>query len=249
MKKHLSLFFFLAIVNISNSQNLQIFVKRGSVIISNKIVKAGRVEVIAPGDIVKLNPSSLALILQNKKIIEIGAEKEYKFNDIVGLFNTNKTFSGAFVETLLNQDYSAQKQSLSTSRGINNSNPCDYSPLDSIRVISDSITFSTGGASCELLSDIKLVRVGSNDTAFIPKGTKYPTVKCPPPGKYFWVYKIQNGSIISTYRNIFIVPESSISKSLYINYKNYSESLNIFTKELQEQLIAEYFSVNKIYIK
>ena len=249
LKKVVPVTILLLIAIPASSQDIYLLVKKGSSIISDRVVRTGTLEVISKKDSVIISPSSLVLIKKNNSIIELKNAKEYSYNDLQKLFQTNQSFSSNFVNVISNQDYHTKRQSGVTTRGMSKVDVWQYSPIDSVRILSDSILVSVGSNESKLITDIKLYKIGSSDTIKLSANANEHLIACPSQGDYLWEYRIQNGLETKKYRNYFIVPEKKYKDSLFTDYLNFKKSLTGFSVDMQNQLLKEYYFNNKIWIK
>jgi hypothetical protein len=249
LKKVIPIFILLLISISGSSQDIYLLVKKGSSIISDRVVRPGTLEVISKKDSVIISPSSLVLVKKNNSIIELKNSKEYSYKDLQILFETNQSFSSNFINVISNQDYHTKRQSGVTTRGMSKVDVWQYSPLDSVRILSDSILVAVGSNESKLITDINLYKIGSSDTIKLSANTNEHMIACPPQGEYIWEYRIQNGLEIKKFKNYFIVPEKKYKDSLYTDYINFKKSLKSFSMDMQNHLLKEYYFNNKIWLK
>lgn len=233
-----------------NAQGFDLLVKKGAVNISSKLINQGGRYRINVGDVIIPQKYSLLLVTNGKEIYEISGVKEMVFNDIKKLFKGKSSFSESFLKVILNQNKSPEKNSGETSRGSVSLDLWNFYPPDSVIILSDSIKFIVGDINCNLVTDIVLYRTNSKDTIYLNKKSNNHFVKLPDyPGKYEWMYKLQNKKEVNSFLNFFIVPNES-EKKLYLNdYKIFLEGLEKFSDQMKHILIQEYLDLNNIIVK
>ena len=229
------------------AQDIDLVVKKGTVEVSSQIVNAGQIKTLKSGDIVKPHSSALFFITNKSEIVEPPKKSEHKYDELKKMFKQKQSFTKAFSSVLLNQNYAVKKNSGSTSRGTGDEVALEYSPKDSVIIISDSIILNAGNYPSKLLSDIKLYRELGKDTIILLKDKLTHKIICPSEaGKYIWEYTIQFKMQKGTGQNYFYVPYAKEKKKLLMAYNEYKKSIEVFSKEMQDQLIEEYCELNKI---
>jgi hypothetical protein len=230
-------------------QPLFIYVKKGSVSLSNKTQQAGSLSKINPTDLIAIAPNALVLLKKNATILELTPDRRYSYSELDKLMRAQKSFSGAFADVLLNQDYSNRPEAGSSTRGSESADMWSFSPADSIRVLSDSVLLSVGITSSVLMTEISVYRNGQSDTLQLSRRSNFHTVSTPEPGVYYWGYKLRNGVSSNRFLNVFVVPESMERKNLLAAYQAYLDSIRGFSIPMQAQLITEYEYQKKVYVK
>jgi hypothetical protein len=232
------------------AQGFDLLVKKGAVNISSKLINQGGRYRINVGDVIIPQKYSLLLVTNGKEIYEISGVKEMVFNDIKKLFKGKNSFSESFLKVILNQNISPEKNSGETSRGSVSVDLWNFYPPDSVIILSDSIKFIVGDINSNLVTDIVLYRTNSKDTIYLNKKSNNHFVKTPDyPGRYEWIYKLQNKKEVNSFLNFFIVPNES-EKKLYLNdFKIFLEGLEKFSDQMKHILIQDYLDLNNIIVK
>lgn len=246
MKKVFSLIFSLLFLNAANSQDITLYVKKGSVDLQNQVLKAGVKQIIKKNDVVKVHSGGLVLLNRDNSWVEVPQNQLLSFGELEKLFPPKKTFSGAFFTVTTNQAYSQKKSAGAITRG-GQEDKESFSPDDSLYIISDSIRITVGGAAVKLLSDIKLFEKSSGDTIVYSGAYNTHLIKCPAPGEYIWKYKFTRDRKNYSANNYFIVPNQAKRDELENALKEYIAELGYFSEEMKTFLIDEYCFVNKIY--
>lgn len=233
----------------SFSQDLRLLVKKGNAYVSEQPVPAGKLVLIKSSDNVRIPPNTLSLVQNNGAIAELSPGKSYSYADLLLFFKSKKNFIISFFDVILNQDFSRKQQTASTTRGNNRrDDDLSFSPKDSVYILSDSITLKAGSGFSELISDIKLYRVGSNDTLFFSKQSNAHRVALKVPGIYLWEYRLQYGLDKILFVNTFSVPDNREKAELLHSYMDYKKAIKEFSVPMQEQLIYEYMQLKKVHI-
>jgi hypothetical protein len=244
MKNLLQFLFVFMYSAFAFAQDIDLVVKKGTVEVSSQIVNAGQIKTLKSGDIVKPQSSALYFITNKSEIIEPPKKSEHKYDELKKMFKQKQSFTKAFTSVLLNQNYAVKKTSGSSSRGAETEDPLSYFPNDSVKILSDFIVLKVGNSSSKLLSDIQLFKENSKDTISLSKNSLTHKIKCPAvPGNYFWKYTLSK----YVFQNNFYVPDAAEKKKLLAAYNEYKKSIEVFSKEMQQQLLQEYYNINKIY--
>jgi hypothetical protein len=249
MVKVLAVSLLLCVQLMLAGQPLFLYVKKGSVSVSNKLQPAGSLSKINTTDWVAIAPNSLVLLKKNAAILELTPDRRYSYTELDKLMRGQKSFSGAFADVLLNQDYSNRPEAGSSTRGSVSADVWSFSPADSIRVLSDSVLLSVGTSSSVLMTEISVYRSGQPDTLQLSRSNNSHTIPTPKPGVYYWGYKLRNGFSSNRFLNVFVVPESMERESLRQAYQRYLDSIRGFSPEMQAQLIQEYEYQKSVYLK
>lgn len=229
----------------SVAQPVDVFVKKGDVSVSGRVVPSGQTAQVGAGDQLRVLAESVALVRWKTSIAEVQAGKTYTYERLLGLFRGGKSFSKAFLEVVTNQQYVVTKSSGVTMR----SDPSDmwaYSPADSFRVLGDSLVLSAGNDGMRLLTDIRLYRKGGIDTIHLPADRLRHVLTCPPPGTYGWTYMVEGGGRRGEADNMFLVPDAAEKSALLAAYRAHRDSLAGFSGELRGLLLEEYCRMHRI---
>jgi hypothetical protein len=248
-KKVKSILILLQILIMANTivaQNLQLYIKKGTALKNGSLLQAGTVTEIQPKDEVSVSLHSLAFILDNNKIAELTPGKTYKLDDLRVLTKNKAGYSKAFVNVILNQDYSHKPKSGISMRGDSRQDLWFYQPIDSCTVLDEKLHFIAGTDECRFLS--KIVVEGPNyldSITTIDKKLDYEWI-CPKPGMYTWIYQLQCYGVLKTFKNVFIAPDKAKRIAIMKEIKDYRSSLSDFTEEMQEHLMREFQVMNRI---
>jgi hypothetical protein len=235
------LFVFATCFLFSQGENM-VIVKKGVVTLSSKKIKSGHIEILKNTDTIKVSPASLVFVTNNKKLVELSPNKTYAPKEISKLFVSSKTsFNDDFINLIMNQKYHIDNKVGSTSRGADEN--WEYLPNDGFKALENTVYLKVNENTNKLSTDIKLYRLGDNDTLFLKVLDLSKGVKLEKPGEYHWKYTAKAG----IYDNNFIIPSTDDQKQLKETFDNFKNSISNFTPEMQEQLLQEYLFVNKIF--
>ena len=217
-------------------------VKKGVVTLSSKKIKSGQIEILKNTDTIKLSPASLVFVTNNKKLIELSPSKTYAPKEIVKLFASSKTsFNDDFIKLIMNQKYHIEVKVGSTSRGLEEN--WDYLPNDSFKSLENKVFLKVNQNSNKLTTDVKLYKIGDQDTIYVKASELYNGIKLDKPGEYHWVYTTEK----DFYDNNFFIPHSEEQQQLKEAFLNFKKSILNFSTEIQEQLLQEYLYINKLF--
>lgn len=242
-KRNLILIIFICISTFLFSQNKKMLVvKKGIVSLSAKKIKSGQIELLKNTDTIKVSPASLVFITNNKKIVELKPNKTYTPKEIRKLFVSTKiSFNDDFINIIMNQKYHIEDKVGSTSRGAEEN--WEYIPNDGFKALEKIIYLKVNQNTSELSTDIKLFRLGDNDTLFLKVSDLSKGIKLEKSGEYHWVYTSEKG----IYDNNFFIPPNEEQKQLKEAFLNFKNSILNFSPEMQEQLLKEYLYVNRLF--
>ena len=233
-------------VNTLVAQNLQLYIKKGTVLKNGSLLHAGSVTEIQPKDEVSVSLHSLAFILNKNKMAELAPGKTYKLDELRLLTQNKAGYSKAFINILTNQDYSHKPKSGISMRDDSAKDLWYYWPADSCTVLDGKVHFIAGTDECRFLS--KIVVEGPNyldSITTIEKKFEY-SWNCPHPGMYLWTYQMQCKGVSKTYKNVFNIPDKAKRTAIMKDMENYRNSLSDFSEEMQAHLIKEFQSLNRI---
>lgn len=228
------------------SQELAIYVKKGSVVISDKTIYTGSISKIKSTDVIEVNKLSLVILKKANQIVELKSEKKYNYNNLIGLFSKKKSFSKVFSDVVFSPQMKSKSSAGITTRGTSE-DPFNYFPDDSLSVLGDSINIIAGFNQSKLLSNIRLYGTGINDTIVLSKEFLKHKIQTPSAGTYYWEYEITHKSVTAKAKNVFIVPDKTKKLQLLQDLNEFINQLKGFSKEMQDLLLEEYYILNKIF--
>jgi hypothetical protein len=228
-------------------QNLDVYVKLGSVELEGNKHTAGNILHLKPNQDLLVHPGAICILKNETNIKELPPGRKYTFDELQKTLQSSKSFSKYFIQTITTNQIIQNKNPGITMRG-NPSDPYEFSPADSTIILSDSIRLSLGHPPLSLNSPIRLYKIGAADTLFLQNnGLEYHIETPNEPGSYIWNYHLKLGSITGLATNLFIVPDEK-QRSIYLSDLNsYTESIAPFSNDLKTILLNEYYSLKKIY--
>lgn len=246
----LRLTYFLSMIffaTFANAQNLEVLVKKGSIRVSKIDYMVNQKVTISNGQIVQVNPSSIALAKFEGKVVELASGKSYSYDVLKSKFPQEKSFAFSFFDLLFNSDTQPSGQTGITTRGgveDFNVNALQISPSDSSIILSDSVRFVSAVGS-KLVGWIYLYNEDNtlidslHDNSFKMKMIS---------GTYSWKYQFnyQNNNYDATW--FFYVPQKEKLEELKREIKSFKVSIEDYSKELQAILWNDFVSIRKIYI-
>lgn len=225
-------------------KELLLIVKKGFAYVSSEKINEGNIEKLKKSDTVVVSFSSLVLVSDNSKIIELKSKKVYTYKSLEKLFvNSQTSFNDDFVNVLKNQNYHIANKAGSTSRGV--SQTWDYFPNDDFVILSDSFFLKINQDDFKLNSEIKLYLKGHTDTILISRNDLFNPIKLDVPGEYHWRYENERG----LYDNYFHVLITEDRKKLKEKYEKFKSEISIYSDDMQQQLLKEYLFINKLYLR
>lgn len=236
---------FTSILNLySYSQKeLLIIVKKGFATISSNKISEGKIKQLFKSDTVLVSSSSLVLVSDNEKVVELIPKKKYTFKMLEKLFiNSPTSFNDDFVRVIKNQNYHIADKAGSTSRGVTQT--WDYLPNDDFKILCDSFFLKINQSNFKLNSDVKLYVKGSLDTVLISQNELLSPIKIDLPGEYHWRYENEQG----IYDNYFHILSNEEKKRMREDYEIFKLKIAIYSEEMQNQLIKEYLFNNKLFL-
>jgi hypothetical protein len=241
------LFALLSCIKSIYAQELSLYVKKGNAFVGQMEYKAGAVVLIKPNELTLVETGSLVILKGDNMIVEVKPGK-YKHSELKKLLTAKRTFTESFIKAATNQQVTSKRSAGVVTRG-NNDDPWEYSPSDSLYILSDSLSLKAGNEPLRLFSEIKLYELTGTDTLYLSANKLVHKLKTPAAGKYCWVYEAKYGTTPRTYKNYFVVPsetEKHQKLNAYIEFKN---GLDWFSPEMQNLLRLDYIQENKIYIE
>jgi len=250
MKKYIFnlIFWFMPLLPLFG-QGIQILPKKGIVYLNGKILRAGQISEINPGDSISIPIKSLVLVRKGSAFKELKSGLRYGFKSIDSQFKSRKAYSQAFASVLDRQGASKLSDEGSAMRGSSHEGLWGFSPNDSVRVIGDSIDFQVGTEQSKLLSDIRVFGRELADTIILKAGQPNFLLKTPKSGTYFWSYILDNQGLKDEFLNIFIIPVQKDRKLLQAAYFDFCKSLDDFSPDMKQLLIKEYCANYKVYYR
>lgn len=242
-KRNLILSIFICISSFLCSQSEKmLIVKKGIASLSSKKVKSGHIEILKSTDTIKVSPASLVFITNNKKIVELKPNKTYTPKEIRKLFVASKiSFNDDFINVIMNQKYHIEDKVGSTSRGAEEN--WEYLPNDSFKSLENTVSLKINQNLNKLTTDVRLYRLGDQDTLTLKGSDLSNGIKLDKPGEYHWIYNTQK----AMYDNNFFIPPSEEQQQLKEAFLNFKNSILNFSTEMQEQLLQEYLYINKLF--
>ena len=238
---------FSVIFHFFNAQQLQLFIKKGEARLSGIKYSSGHVLTIKSEDKLNVESGTVCILKRKDKIAEIKDAKMYSYKELLKLVSVSKSYTKAFISVATNQQVSLKKSAGITTRGFDE-NPWDYSPKDSVIILSDSLIIKAGCSPLKLLSDINLYQINSSTSFVLSKDELIHKIKTPSPGIYMWKYSAELKLDKGNASNVFIVPDILRKQQLLSDYKIYEASLIDFSEEIRQLLLEEYCELQKIYI-
>jgi hypothetical protein len=230
-------------------QKLEVFVKRGSVQFAGSNHSVGSILNIQENQRIDINPGALCMAKREGNIKELESGRKYTFDELVETLKKSKSFTESFVKTITTQQLNQKKVAGIATRG-QEVNVVEYSPIEMAVILSDSIMLTVGHPPLVLVQPIKVYRFGGGDTLFLENnGLSYSIGTPPEPGIYVWTYKVQLGKNLGTADNAFVVPTEQVRKCLIHGINAYTESISVFSAELRELLLQEYYALQKVYLR
>lgn len=230
-------------------QGIQILPKKGLIYLNGNILRAGQISGITPGDSILIPKNSLVLARKGTAFKELKSGLQYGFEDIESQFKSRKGYTQAFASVLSRQGASLSLEEGSAKRGSSRDGLWFFSPVDSVRVIGDSIDFQVGSGQSKLLTDIKVFGRGLADTMILNANQADFLIKSPKAGIYYWSYVLDNQNLKDEFLNLFVVPEKEDRKLLQEAYFDFCNLLDDFSSEMKAFLINEYCLNHKIYYR
>jgi|GEM_PF-2660550 hypothetical protein len=230
------------------AQEIQLLVKKGTAVVSEKVVQPGQIVTLNSDQVIKVQPSSLVMLRKNNAIVELKPGQTYTFKAATQNFKNSKGFTASFSDLIFSQEFSVQDKSASSTRG-NNDDPLAFSPADGVRILTDSLSLQAGGDKSTLLSDVLLFGSGLPDTLRFTQSRHDHRLATPATGNYGWQYQAQTGLKPTTVKVSFTVPTAEEKAQLLKQYEAHQSSLKSFSPEMKEILLMEYCLQNKIYVE
>jgi len=226
-----------------SQKELLLIVKKGFATISSNKISEGEIEQLLKSDTVFVSSSSLVLVSDNKKVIELKPKKVYTYKMLEKLFiNSQTSFNDDFVKVIKNQNYHIADKAGSTSRGV--AHIWDYLPNDDFKILCDSFYLKINQSEFKLNSDVKLYMKGRSDTVLISQNELLSPIKIDLPGEYHWRYENEQG----IYDNYFHILSNEEKKRMKEEYEKFKLEITIYSEDMQNQLIKEYLFNNKIFL-
>lgn len=233
--------FFIVLVlqmQIAHAQ-IQVYVKKGDVNISNLKYRAGSVITLKQNDIVTTGAASRVIVKKKSQILELPINTKFNYNQLLNKLNKQQSFSSAFLSVATNNQGTKKSNAGATVRG-ETSDPLAFFPTDSALICSDSLELKILTLPAELLTEVKLYREGSADTMFLNQQQYTHWIKNLMPGLYRWEYKARLGDRNFLFQNIFIVPDKNKLQLILEEIQAYKTELFAFSQEMQDILLNEY---------
>jgi hypothetical protein len=237
----------LACIKSISAQELSLYIKKGNALVGQMEYKAGAVVLIKPNELTLVETGSLVILKGDNMIAEVKPGK-YKHSELKKLLTAKRTFTESFIKAATKQQVTSKRSAGVVSRG-NNDDPWEYSPSDSLYILSDSLSLKAGNEPLRLISEVKLYALSSTDTLYLSANKLDHKLKTPSAGKYCWVYEAKYGTTRRPYKNYFVVPsetEKHQKLNAYIEFKN---GLDGFSPEMQVLLLQDYMQEQKIYLE
>ena len=151
------------------------------------------------------------------------------------------SFNDDFINVIMNQKYHIEDKVGSTSRGAEEN--WEYLPNDSFKSLENTVSLKINQNLNKLTTDVRLYRLGDQDTLTLKGSDLSNGIKLDKPGEYHWIYNTQK----AMYDNNFFIPHSEEQQQLKEAFLNFKKSILNFSPAMQEQLIQEYLFVNKLF--
>jgi hypothetical protein len=239
---------FVGIGSLMLGQSYKILVKRGGVTEGKTYHGTGEIFAVNEGSVVYVDPGTLSFVAMPGKILELKANKNYKFGDLVEMFNTKLSYTGAFVDVISSQDYSFEKKSGISTRGESSQTYVSCSPTDSVTVLCDSVMLAISCDGCKLISDILLTGPNGENTIKVSNDLYTYPVHSLKSGFYRWTCNLMSTENTElTVDNLFYVPTFSELEPLSKEWMLFNSEITAFSKPMQAQLMLEYSASHKVY--
>jgi hypothetical protein len=246
--KHLIRIFILTyflLPNLNFAQELELFIKKGFVTVSDSKISSGQVLVLKKTDELNTNPGSVCLLKQGGKIVELTSGKKYFYKDLLKMLTKSTSFSNSFIKMATNQQPALKKSAGITTR---NFDPKIYEPNDDLFILTDTLLLSVGSFPLKLLDDITLVHNESKLEIKLSKNQLSHRIRLTEMGTYTWSYTVLLGSEKNIFENYFIVPSSEIKMKMLNELVIFNSNLTSFSDSVKELLLQEYAELNMIYL-
>jgi hypothetical protein len=206
-----------------------------------------------------LPANSSAIVYNEKSKFEIGSpvEETYKTVSLMESLNNRKT--GSMTSNFyryMNSMYVQMKEREESqgtvvgavSRSFSESPP-EFSPSDSVIVLSDTLEFKWGTGTT-LRSNLIIINETASDTVYnsFPEGDSL-RLGSFASGLYSWSYDLVDieKSLFYKYRNIFIIPSAAQKQKLMTEYKNFILAVSDLGQEVKLRLRNDFITQNKYY--
>jgi hypothetical protein len=208
-----------------------------------------------------LPANSSAIVYNEKSKIEIGSivEEPYKTVSLIESLKKEKTSSMASnFYRYMNRMYAQMKQKEESqgtvvgavSRGFMDSPP-EYSPPDSVVVLSDAIELKWS-IGTRLISNLIVINETTADTVYNSlQDDDSLLLKSLSSGFYSWSYDLVEigKSLMFKYRNIFIIPPTHQKRILMSEYENFINEVSDLSPAVQVKLRNEFITRNQYYFQ
>ena len=246
--KHCLFLFFYFLSLMASAQPIQVFVKKGSIELGNKMYNSGAIAQMDAGQTLDINPGALCLMKMGSRLVELQAGKTYSYEQVKSQLKPSTGFGEAFVQTITQQQVVQKRTPGITTRG-NEADPWEYTPKDSVCILSDSLTIKAGNPPLRLREGIRLMGAHNNIDTVFDANLLHFTIQTPREGTYVWSYQGVLENKKGTGRNVFFVPPPQQKKMLLEDYLAFKKSLGSFSEEMQKFLLKEYQEVQRIYLR
>jgi len=247
-----SIIFFLGLLwlngNIVLAQEIQVLTKKGKILHQGNVYGSGSAILLKPTDSLSVLRGSLVLARRGNACLELASNRVYTYKQLNGMMLKAKSYTPTVMAIFSSSKYvNHQKQQLT--RGSRSEKLWSFSPSDSIRILSDSISLRIGTEVSKLLTDIKIFCKGCKDTVVLSKNVLEHRIALPKPGFYYWSYGLDNYGLKDEFLNCFLVPTSEEKVKLNTDYRKFLSLVNGFSSEMRSQLVSEYVFSQKLHIE
>lgn len=246
--KHWVFMFFYLLPLMVFAQPIQVFVKKGSIELGTKMYNSGDIAQIDGGQTLDINSGALCLVKMGSRLVELQPGKTYSYEQVKSQLKPSTRFGEAFVQTISQQHVIQKRAPGITTRG-NEEDPWEFTPKDSVSILSDSLTFKAGNPPLRLKEGIRLTNAHNYVDTVFDVNLLHITTQTPLEGTYVWSYQgvLENKKGIAN--NVFFVPPPEQKKKLMDDYLAFKKSLGGFSEAMKDVLLKEYQEVQRIYLR